>query len=110
MARQSKLEQIGIEKRNDLIGGNTYNSVSPSNKYSATHTRALSDTKTPIQGKGTGVFLEDTTTKGGGDYDINGNPEYPGSGRIKNKAINEYNDIAVYTTPNMTLNAGQIEI
>jgi hypothetical protein len=72
MSGQSKLEEIAIAKRKELIAGNTYNSVSDTNKYSATHTRAMSDNTTPVNGKGTGVFLD--TYNGGGSLDINGSP------------------------------------
>jgi hypothetical protein len=108
MAGQSKLEQVGIQKRNELIAGNTFNYVSPTNQYSVNHTRALSDDITPVQGKGTGIPLD--STNGGGSYDIHGHPEYPGSGRIHSVSVNEYNSVAAYTAPDMSLNTGQIDI
>lgn len=108
MSGQSKLEEIAILKRKELIAGNTYNSASDANKYSATHTRAMSDNTTPVNGKGTGVFLD--TYNGGGSLDINGSSDLPGSGRIKNKAANEYNDNKSYKTPDMSLNVGQVNI
>jgi len=105
MAEQSDLERIGINVRNGLISRNTFNK-SDGHKYGPTHTRALSDNETPIQGKGTGIFLD--TYNGGGDLDINGNPEVVGSGRIKNKSMNEYNENATYTKPDTSGNVGQI--
>ena len=63
------------------------------NEYGPMHTRALSDTETPIYGKGTGVVNGehiDTTTPAGGDYDINGDPKTPGTGRVKSLLVNEY--------------------
>jgi hypothetical protein len=106
MAQQSDLEKIAIQVRDGLVVRNTYNSVDDSNNYGETHTRALSDQQTPVAGKGTGVFLD--TYNGGGDYDINGHPNKPGSGRIKNKAFNEYNEDKVYEHPDTTLNQGQV--
>ena len=87
----SKLEIIGINERSGLVTPNLYkqNWVTPNNttdNYSVLHTRALSDTTTPIYGKGTGIFLD--TTHGGGDYDINGNVNYAGSGRLNAILIN----------------------
>ena len=105
MAVQSDLEKIAIEIRKTLQAKNTFNE-GDGKKYQAGHTRALSDDKTPIQGKGTGIFLD--TYNGGGDLDINGNPEVPGSGRIKNKVMNEYNEDKAYKAPDTSLNTGQI--
>ena len=105
---QNDLERIAIEKRNELIARNTYNSSDAEQNYSATHTRALSDTETPNYGKGTGVFMD--TSAGGSSIDINGSPEAPGSGRIKNVATNEYNKDNDYETPDMSGNVGQVII
>lgn len=107
MAEQSKLEQIAITKRANLLVANTY-LEGDSKEYTATNSRAMSDSKTPIQGKGTGVELD--TTNGGGDYDINGNPLYPGSGRKKGLAQNNYNNTNGYTAPDMSGNIGQVTI
>lgn len=85
MAGQTELEQIAIQKRNELMAANLYKN-NDSDKYKETHNRALGDGD--IHGKGTGIFLD--TTNGGGDLDINGNPSYPGSGRIGNVVINDY--------------------
>jgi len=87
----SILEILAKKERNNLTTVNLYkyNWNTPdnvSNKYSVIHTRAISDAKTPIYGKGTGIFLD--TTNGGGDYDINGNSNYTGSGRLKAIALN----------------------
>lgn len=88
----SNLELIGINERSGLITPNLYKQdwTVPSNlvnNYSVLHTRALSDTVTPIYGKGTGIFLD--TTNGGGEYDINGNQvSFVGSGRGPLMALN----------------------
>lgn len=87
----SKLEQIGISERAGLITPNLYKQdwtvpSNTNNNYSVVHTRAKSDSATPIYGKGTGVFLD--TTNGGGSYDINGNTNYVGSGRLNAISIN----------------------
>lgn len=104
----NELERIAIEKRNELVAKNVYNSSADEQKYSATHTRAKSDDETPVHGKGTGVFMD--TTNGGSSVDINGNPEAPGSGRIKNIATNQYNKDNDYDTPDMSGNIGQVII
>ena len=87
----SNLELIGINERSGLITPNLYKQdwTVPSSlvdNYSVLHTRALSDTTTPIYGKGTGIFLD--TDNGGGEYDINGNINYIGSGRLNAIVIN----------------------
>ena len=88
----SNLEIIGINERSGLVTPNLYkqNWTTPNNttdNYSVLHTRALSDTTTPIYGKGTGLFLD--TSNGGGEYDINGyQTQYPGSGRLNAIGIN----------------------
>ena len=88
----TNLEIIGINERSGLVTPNLYkqNWTTPNNttdNYGVLHTRALSDTTTPIYGKGTGIFLD--TANGGGDYDINGNQtNYPGSGRLNAIGIN----------------------
>jgi hypothetical protein len=108
----SQLEQIAIAARNTLIATNNYDNASNSNNYGATHTRALSDTLTPVYGKGTGVFLD--TYNGGGDFDINGNPAAGGSGRLAAYANNGstwgYTPTTVYTAPNTSGNIGQVTI
>ena len=103
----SQLETIAIEARKKLLVKNIYDE-SDTGKYKSTHTRAMSDTKTPINGKGTGVFMD--TNKGGGEYDINGSVELPGSGRIKNVAVNTYNNANGYKAPDTTGNKGQVII
>ena len=106
----NRLEQIAIAQRNVLIASNNYDNANPSNNYSATHTRALSDQATPIYGKGTGIFLD--TYNGGGDVDINGNPVYGGSGRLAAFANNGstwgYTPSSNYTAPDTTGNVGQV--
>jgi len=87
----TNLEIIGINERSGLVTPNLYkqNWTTPNNttdNYSVLHTRALSDTTTPIYGKGTGLFLD--TSNGGGDYDINGSVNYAGSGRLNAILIN----------------------
>lgn len=96
----NKLEQAANAAREALIARNTYNGESNSNGYSGTHTRALSDELTPKAGKGTGTFLD--TYNGGDDIDVNGNPTIPGSGRIKNIIVNQYNEDNGYTAPDLS--------
>jgi len=105
---QSKLEEIAINQRNILIAKNTYNTESDTNTYNATHSRATSDEKTPVNGKGTGEFLD--VFNGGGSLDIFGNPAKAGSGRLKNVATNEFNNDKPYTAPDTSQNTGQITI
>ena len=103
----SKLELIGINERNGLVTPNLYkqNWLIPSNttnNYGVLHTRALSDTTTPIYGKGTGKFLD--TSNGGGSYDINGSINHAGSGRLNAISINtaqwSYGPATPYTVVN----------
>ena len=112
----NKLEQAAITQRNFLIAKDTYNQnwstpSNTSNNYTATHTRALADTTTPIYGKGTGKFLDTADYKGGGDYDINGNPKYIGSGRnpaiAKNLSDWGFGPNSWYTIPDTSKNLGQ---
>jgi hypothetical protein len=117
---QSPLEAAAIAARNTLLPQNTYNNFASTNNYGATHTRALSDTTTPIHGKGSGNFLDIHNYAGvGGEWDINGNPaNSAGSGRnpeiILNAGLWGYGPSAVagsnYTIPNMSLNVGQVRI
>ena len=81
--KQSALEIAAIAARNATLPINTYNDVAPANYYTATHTRALSDKTTPVNGKGSGQFLDIENYAGvGGDLDINGNQVTSvGSGR-----------------------------
>lgn len=95
----SKLEQLAIIQRDSITNPNLYKlnwkePLNVSNNYSVVHTRAISDTKTPIHGKGTGIFLD--TENGGGEYDINGNPNHVGSGRVNALNINTYNKLSFY--------------
>jgi hypothetical protein len=108
MAEQSKLEQIAIQKRKELLSKNVFNNEDDSNNYTAKHTRALSDQETPTHGKGTGVFLD--TYNGGSDVDINGTPSIPGSGRVSNLAKNKFNSENEYKTPDTSKNDGQVKL
>ena len=117
---QSPLEVAAIAQRNFLIPQNIYNNYAVANEYTATHTRALSDTLTPIYGKGSGQFLDIFNYGGvGGDRDINGNQAYSiGSGRnpelILNASTWGYGPSQVagsdYVHPNTSLNIGQVII
>ena len=106
----NKLETAATAARNGLIAINGYNNADDANNYTATHTRALSDQLTPINGKGTGIFLD--TYNGGGDLDINGNPTYAGSGRLSAIANNTskwgYGPDSYYTHPDTSANTGQV--
>ncbi len=105
---QSKLEQIAITQRAALLPFNYYNSSDATNNYSATHTRALSDDTTPVNGKGTGTYLD--TANGGGSLDIYGIPQAAGSGRLGNITFNYYNSSNGYSTPDTSGNVGQVTI
>ena len=117
---QSPLEAAAIAQRDFLIPKNTYNNYSNSNEYGATHTRAVSDTKTPIYGKGSGQFLDIFNYAGvGGAWDIHGpQANSIGSGRnpelILNASTWGYGPSQVagsnYKQPNMSLNVGQVII
>jgi len=116
---QSPLEAAAIAARATLIPINTYNSYAPANQYSPTHTRAISDTTTPIYGKGSGGFLDIDNYGGvGGDFDINGNANYAGSGRNPEIGLNNslwgYGPnglgMTTYQHPNTSLNIGQVII
>jgi hypothetical protein len=117
---QSPMEAAAIAQRNILIPQNTYNNYATANEYTATHTRALSDTTTPIYGKGSGQFLDIFNYGGvGGDWDINGNQANSvGSGRNPEILLNAgtwgYGPSQVagsnYIMPNMSLNIGQVII
>lgn len=102
----NKLEEVGLNKRNELLGSNIYNNSDYSNNYNANHTRALSDNETPNRGRGTGVFLD--TYNGGNRIDREGSNEYIGSGRIQNLAQNEYNNENGYQTPDTSGNIGMV--
>lgn len=103
----NKLEQIAIAQRNTIIPINVYNS-DPTQNYKSTHTRALSDNETPINGKGTGVYMD--TFNGGSSVDIYGAPNAAGSGRIGNTTFNQYNQSNGYTTPDTSGNIGQVTL
>lgn len=117
---QSPLEAAAITARATLIPINIYNNYAVANEYTATHTRALSDTTTPVYGKGSGGFLDIDNYGGvGGDYDINGNTSlYVGSGRNPEMSLNGslwgYGPVGLsmtnYQHPNTSLNIGQVVI
>ena len=117
---QSPLEAAAIAARATLIPINIYNSFAPSNEYSATHTRALSDTTTPVYGKGSGQYLDIENYAGvGGEYDIHGNVGlYIGSGRNPQITLNGslwgYGPVALgfqnYQHPDTSQNIGQVVI
>jgi len=101
----NKLEQAAIAARSRQIPTNTYNGEAQGQEYSAGHTRAKSDDKTPEHGKGTNTYLD--TANGGSSSDINGAANAAGSGRIQNVAFNEFNRDKVYVHPDTSANAGQ---
>lgn len=116
---QTRLEIAAIAARNTLIAINTYDSVAAANNYTATHTRALADTETPIQGKGTGNYLDIDNYSAGGDFDINGNPATAvGSGRNPAIALNGatwgYGPVGLglsnYQHPDTSANIGEVTI
>jgi hypothetical protein len=106
----NRLEQAAIATRNTLIAINNYDNVADANNYTATHTRALSDQQTPVNGKGTGVFLD--TYNGGGSLDVYGNPAAAGSGRLAAFANNTstwgYGPSSNYQQPDTSGNVGQV--
>jgi hypothetical protein len=106
MPEKSRLEIIAEEARKKLVVKNIYNGEDPANGYSDTHTRALSDQTTPVNGKGNGDYLNTYNyAQTGGEYDINGNPAYAGSGRNAALAYNEskwgYGPNNPYNAPNI---------
>jgi hypothetical protein len=101
----NKLELEAIKQRDFLIPKNTYNNEQ-NQQYSSGHKNALSDGDN--KGKGTGVFMD--IFNGGSDMDINGNPNYVGSGRIKNLSINVYSQGNGYKHPDTSGNVGQVII
>lgn len=113
---QSKLEQIAIAQRGVLNAINSYNNVDASNNYTATHTKALSDTLTPEQGRGSGGenYLDTPNQNVGTQTDIYGNPSIPGSGRKPAYANNGstwgYTPDSVYQAPDTSGNIGQIVV
>jgi hypothetical protein len=117
---QTPLEAAAIVQRNILLAISNYNNVSASNNYTATHTRALSDSTTPIHGKGSGGFLDITNYNGvGGEWDKNGNQANAvGSGRIPAFALNASSwgygpnalGMQTYQAPNTSANIGQVII
>lgn len=117
---QTPLEVYAIQARAQLLPANVYNNNAPANEYTATHTRAISDSLTPVQGKGSGNFLDIDNYAGvGGDFDINGNQAISaGSGRNPELTLNNtiwgYGpnglNMTPYTAPNTAGNIGQVVI
>ena len=112
---QSALEKAAIQQRKILIPKNFYNSESAPNQYSATHTRAIADSKTPNYGKGTGNYLDINNYNAGSDWDKFGNQSNSiGSGRkpafANNASTWGYDPTINYTSPNTALNIGQVVI
>ena len=112
---QSALEVAAIRQRSILIPINTYNNSALANEYSATHTRALSDTLTPHYGKGTGNYLDIHNYNAGSDWDVFGNPSIAlGSGRNPAFGLNYttwgYDNKNDYKHPNTSKNIGQVII
>jgi hypothetical protein len=117
---QTPLEAAAIAARNTLLAISTYNNASAANNYTATHTRAVSDSTTPIYGKGSGQYLDIDNYNGvGGDWDINGNQiNSIGSGRNPAFALNGSTwgygpnglGMQVYQAPDTSLNQGQVII
>ncbi len=112
---QSALEVAAIAARARLIPNNTYNNFAAANTYTATHTRALADSTTPVQGKGTGGFLDIENYNAGGDYDINGNAATAiGSGRKAGITLNMstwgFGPGSNYVAPDTSANTGQVTI
>ena len=115
---QSALEKAAIAQRNTLIPINTYNNLQTANEYTATHTRAISDSQTPHYGKGSGQYLDIFNYAGvGSDWDQNGNQltaNGQGSGRnpafANNLSTWGYGPSSYYLIPNTSLNTGQVII
>jgi hypothetical protein len=88
----NRLEEIAKEARERLIRDNIYQNQL--NKiYGVTHPNATQekggiDDRKNNKGKGTGDFLD--TSKGGGNYDINGRSDVLGSGRKALLQLNKY--------------------
>jgi len=85
--QQTKLSELGDQFRTENVIKNTYLN-SEGKKYGETHPNALSDGDDKGRGVG-GNSDQLNTIKGGNDIDINGNPDYPGSGRNQLIARNE---------------------
>ncbi len=86
---KTKLEELGDIYRVDNVIKNTYLD-STGKRYKETHPNALADGDN--KGKGTGGNADQlNTSSGGGDWDINGNPSEPGTGRNALIAKNEAN-------------------
>lgn len=119
---QTDMEYAAIIQRNILIPRNTYKSPS-AERYSLTHTRAITDNQTVNAGRGTGNFLDIENYGAGLGWDKTGNP-VPGSlvgagiGRTPSITINNATwnmgpvglGMINYNAPDMSLNVGQVII
>ena len=111
----SKLDEIGKQKRDELLPRNVYNSSDDAKKYSSVHPNALahdhgSDDPRDIKGKGTGQYLDtnpDNQRGAGGYYDIFGSGMDVSSGRINNLKVNKFNKDNEYTAPVIPNNTNQ---
>jgi len=96
----SKLEELAIIKRNELLGVNTFNE---SNEYDDRSSFSKSDDLTPTHGKGTG------------DNDFSQSAENQAGGSSIDRAqrnmltgVNKFNINNEYTTPTTEGNVGQV--
>ena len=120
MAEQSRLENIGITKRDELVTKNDYANNKVGEEYSESHKDALADGDP--KGKGSGISMgyavadpdsfsvdktgmrsqrinysnlithESQTRIIGGDYDRNGRSDLSRSGRRQLQDMNKYGD------------------
>jgi len=104
--------------RNPAITGN------PNDAYGVTNSKALADSVTPFNGRGTGdgisngVYAAINNYTGGNTEDINGAASMPGSGRDPQVTLNAglwgYGPTPIagtdYTKPNTSANRGQVII
>ena len=124
MAEQSRLENIGITKRDELVAKNDYANNKVGEEYSENSKDALADGD--VKGKGSGMSMgyavadpnsfsvgnngvrsqkinysnlithESQTRIIGGDYDRNGRNDLLRSGRIQLQEMNKYNPLNEY--------------
>lgn len=108
------LEQAAIDARNNLLTNNTFK-VNANDNYGANHPNALSDgdqqgkgnpNASLVNGAGNGYYNIEGNV--GSDFDINGNPNQVGSGRIQNVTNNQYDFNNGYQTPDTSGNVGQV--
>lgn len=136
MSKQSALENIAISKRDGLEIINEYQN-NAGYEYNETHKNALSDGD--IEGKGNGIAMgyatsdptgfvlnpdgtrtqkinystiitsENGKTTIGGEYDRNGNPSIPKSGRSGLATINKYGPTSEYSAACIDMTANLLE-